>query len=110
MMLSKRSLLQALYGLTAMTALGRADSGLARTPALAAVDAEAASKIGRAWLAINPSDAAGLRTAVFGASAKAPDLAARVRAEYRRGAMFKHEGWFFSETEARLCALISLAA
>ena len=106
--LSKRGLLKALAGLAAVSVAGGA---YARTPQLAAVDAVGAAEIGRAWLALHPSNVAALRVAVFpnGSDEAGPRLAQRVRADFRRDAIFVHKGWFLSETEARLCALIALA-
>jgi stage V sporulation protein SpoVS len=109
--LSKRGLLRALAGLAAVSAAGGAYAAV-RTPGIAAVDAVGAGEIGRAWLAAHPSDMAALRRAVFpnGQDAETgPRLAERVRADFRRDAVFVHRGWFLSETEARLCALIALA-
>lgn len=110
--LSKRGLLRALAGLAAASVANGAYAAV-RTPEIAAVDAIGAAEIGRAWLAARPSeDAAVLRRAVFPNgqnSETGPGLAERVRAEFRRDAVFLHKGWFLSETEARLCALIALA-
>lgn len=109
--LSKRGLLRALAGLAAVSAAGPAFA-LVRTPDIAAVDAVGAAAIGRAWLAAHPADAASLRRAVFpnGPDAETgPRLAQRVRADFAGGAVFVHKGWFLSETEARICALIALA-
>lgn len=107
---SKRGLLRALAGLAAVSA---ASPLLARTPDIAAVDAVGASLIGRAWLLARPGeDAAFLRRAVFPDgpdSETGPRLAQRVRADFADDRIFLHDGWFLSETEARLCALIALA-
>lgn len=108
--LSKRGLLRALAGLAAVSAAGPA-AALARTPDIAAVDAVGAAEIGRAWLAAHPSDAASLRRAVFPNGPDAgtgPRLAQRIRTDFSAGRVFVHRGWFLSETEARLCALIAL--
>lgn len=110
--MSKRGLLRALAGLAAVSVAGGAYAAV-RTPEIAAVDAAGAVEIGRAWLAARPSeDAAVLRRAVFPNgqnSETGPRLAERVRADFRRDAIFVHKGWHLSETEARLCALIALA-
>lgn len=108
--LSKRSLLRALAGLAAVSVAGGAYAA-AWTPEIAAVDPAGAAEIGRAWLALHPSDAPTLRAAVFPRGRMeetAPRLAERVRADFRNDAVFVHKGWFISETEARLCALLSL--
>jgi len=109
--LSKRGLLQALAGLAAVSVAGGAYAA-AWTPEIAAVDPVGAAEIGRAWLALHPSDAPALRAAVFPNgqnSETGPRLAERVHADFRRDAVFVHKGWFLSETEARICALIALA-
>ena len=104
--LSKRGLLQALVGLAAVSFTGFAQ---ARTPSIAAIDAAGASDIGRAWLAIHPSDAATLRADLVPTDdSPVGRLKTRVHDDYRSGRLFVHKGWFLSETEARLCALISL--
>lgn len=109
--LNKRDLLRALAGLAAVSAAGGAQA-LVRTPQIAAVDAVGATAIGRAWLALHPSDSAALRADLFPpgqAEETLPRVAQRVRTDFSRGAVFAHKGWFISETEARLCALIALS-
>jgi len=109
--LSKRGLLQALAGLATLSVAGGAYAA-AWTPDIAAVDPVGAAEIGRAWLALHPSDAPALRAAVFPngqSSETGPRLAERVRTDFRRDAVFVHKGWVISETEARICALIALA-
>lgn len=108
--LSKRGLLLTLSGLAAVSMTGVANTSAARTPALAAIDEVGATEIGRAWLALHPESTAVLRATVFpkGQENASPDLAQRVRVDFRNGALFSHKGWFLSETEARLCALIAL--
>ncbi len=109
-LISKRRLLQTLAGLAAVSAAGPARA--VKTPDIAAIDAAGATEIGRAWLARHPEGAAELRAAIFpnGWSDDArPRLVDRVRTDFRNNALFGHRGWFVSETEARLCALISLA-
>ena len=105
-MLSKRGLLQALAGIAVASAAGVTQ---ARTPGIAAIDAAGASDIGRAWLAVHPSDAAALRADLVPTDdSPVGRLKTRVHDDYRAGRLFVHKGWFLSETEARLCALISL--
>jgi hypothetical protein len=107
--LSKRGLLQALTGLAAVSISGLAH---ARTPDIAAIDAVGAAGIGRAWLALHPSDAPALRAALFPRDRpeeSLPRLARRVSADFERGDIFVHKGWFLSDTEARICALIALS-
>lgn len=105
-MLSKRGLLQALAGIAVASAAGAAQ---ARTPGIAAIDAAGASDIGRAWLAVHPGDAATLRADLVPTDdSPVGRLKARVHEDYQEGRLFVHRGWFLSETEARLCALISL--
>jgi len=105
-MLSKRGLLQALAGIAAVSVAGVAT---ARTPGIAAIDAAGASDIGRAWLALHPTEVATLRADLV-PSDDSPigRLKSRAHDDYRSGRLFVHKGWFLSETEARLCALISL--
>ena len=107
--ISKRHLLQMLAALAAVSAAEPARAAL--TPAIAAIDAAGATEIGRAWLALHPADAATLQAEVFprGWDDDArPVLADRVRGDFARDALFVHRGWYLSETEARLCALIAL--
>lgn len=105
--LSKRALLRTLAGLTVVSVAGVAQ---AKTPALAAIDPAGAAEIGRAWLEKTPTTAAALRADLVPASDDTPArLKSRVRDDFRAGRMFVHKGWFLSETEARLCALISLS-
>lgn len=105
--LSKRALLQTLAGLAVVSAAGIAQ---AKTPAIAAIDPAGAAEIGGAWLAAHPADRATLRAELVPASDDAPArLKNRVRDDFRAGRIFMHKGWFLSETEAKLCALISLS-
>ena len=107
--LSKRGLLQALAGLAAVSVAGVVH---ARTPDIAAIDAVGAAGIGRAWLALHPADAPALRAALFPRDKPEetlPRLARRVRTDFERGDIFVHKGWFLSDTEARICALIALS-
>ncbi|MDO1559366.1 hypothetical protein Q0812_07985 [Brevundimonas sp. 2R-24] len=106
-LLSKRTLLQTLAGLAIASAAGLAQ---ARTPAIAAIDAEGAADIGRSWLAQHPETASALRADLVPPSDDAPlRLRSRVRDDFRAGRMFIHRGWYLSETEARLCALITIS-
>lgn len=105
--LSKRRLLQTLAGLAIASVAAPA---LARTPAIAAIDVVGATEIGQAWLAVHPADARSLRADLVPATDEAPArLKRRVRDDFGQGRMFNHKGWFLSETEARLCALIALS-
>ena len=105
--LSKRALLQTLAGLAVVSAAGIAS---AKTPAISGIDPAGAADIGRAWLEKTPATAAALRAELVPASDDTPArLKNRVRDDFRAGRMFVHKGWFLSETEAKLCALISLS-
>ena len=105
--LSKRALLQTLAGLTVVSVAGIAQ---AKTPALSAIDPAGAADIGRAWLEKTPATAVALRAELVPASDDTPArLKNRVRDDFRADRMFVHKGWFLSETEAKLCALISLS-
>lgn len=110
MTLSKRDLLRAVAGIVALSAAGSAGAALL-APATGEVDAAGAAGIGRAWLALHPVKAKTLRAGLFPHGAdetQLAHLADRIRRDFREGAIFTHKGWFLSETEARLCALISL--
>ena len=105
--LNKRALLQTLAGLAVASAAGIAQ---AKTPAISGIDPVGAADIGRAWLEKTPATAAALRADLVPASDDTPArLMGRVRDDFRAGRMFVHKGWFLSETEAKLCALISLS-
>lgn len=109
--LSKRRLLQAFLGVSAVALTGAAQ---AAAPApLAGIDAAGAAQIGQAWLASRSNvTARGLGAELFPrglTDTAVRGMAERVRADFDRGAVFAHRGWFLSETEARICALIALS-
>lgn len=87
--------------------------------------AQAAGRIGLAYLRVHPEEAseAGLLAAVAGRSAvaralnAAPDAAAVfrimddvVRADFATGEIVKCDGWILAKSEARACALLALRA
>ena len=87
-------------------------------------DADAAARIGRAYLAANPGEAnldtllAAIDSALGGGIEAADSdpqgvltaLQRAVRAEYLRGESVKVQGWVLSVTETRVYALLALAA
>lgn len=109
--LSKRGLLQAFIGVGAVALAGTA--GAAVPAPLAGVDAAGAAEIGQAWLSARSGvTARALSADLFprGLSDSAlRGISDRVRADFARGVVFAHKGWFLSETEARICALIALS-
>lgn len=109
--LSKRRLLQAFVGVGAVALTGAAQAGVAAP--LAGIDAAGAGQIGQAWLSARQGvTARALSADLFprGLTDNAVrGTSDRIRADFARGAVFAHRGWFLSETEARICALIALA-
>ncbi|MFL5562651.1 MAG: hypothetical protein ACJ79K_14360 [Gemmatimonadaceae bacterium] len=97
------------------------DAGaLARPDVLAALGAGPVRAIGARYRAMNHAegDAASLRRAISASrpfasrflGAASPPLAELVRADFAEGRTIVVDGWVLSATEARQCALFSLAA
>lgn len=96
-----------LIALTAIAA-GATDAAFAQTTCTA-LDLSGGRDIAAAWRAANPNaDLEALRAALLPDGLCEESLAvldARVRDDFRNGAIFIYRGWRLSETEARLFAL-----
>ena len=115
---TRRELLLCLAALGAAPVLGCAGEDEVLRLAHSRVDAEAASRVGRAWLADRPeATPAELARAVCGddrcpsdPSALRLAIAERHRLDFRTGRIESVDGWILSRTEATLCALVALLA
>jgi hypothetical protein len=103
---------QLLLALAAISGYG-ASPALAQTTTAAGAcstfDLPGGDEIGAAWRAANPdADLAALRAELLPdglcEEALAP-IGARVKADFRNGALFIYRGWRLSQTEAQLFAL-----
>ncbi|MBO9710461.1 MAG: hypothetical protein J7521_19845 [Caulobacter sp.] len=106
---ARRDLLAALVALAAAPAIA---AGTPPGDALEGLDPAAAERIGRAWLAANPSaNTASLARRLFPDGRSALQRLRRAAAaDFRRGAVFVHRGWRLSDTEGALFGLIALKA
>ena len=99
---------QVLFALAAMGAFGTGSTAVAQG-ACTPLDLSAGRDIGAAWLASNPgADLQKLRKEILprGLCEEALEaLDARVKADFRAGAIFSYRGWRLSQTEARLFAV-----
>jgi hypothetical protein len=107
--LARRDLLAALVALTASSALPR----LAKAaPGFDDLDRDAVERIGRAWLAQNPSVSTPALAKRLFPDGRGPSTLAGLREraaqDFRNGAVFVHRGWRLSDTEGALFGLLTL--
>lgn len=93
-------------------------SALSRPELLAAVGPSVTRAIGQRYLAMNGHgiDAQSLRRAILSSrpwgarlTGRTPSVAELINADFARGHTVIVDGWILAETEARQCALFSLA-